>query len=79
MSRPHLARGALAALLLLTALTAWIGHGGAPAPLAALAFVKAAIIGAVFLELDHAPSRFGAAAGFVVAVVVGGAAWATAG
>lgn len=76
MNRTHVARAALAALLALTGLTAWASETGAALPLAALSLAKVAVVGVVFLELDHAHPVYRVAAAVVVSAVLLGAIYA---
>lgn len=72
MKRSTLAFGALVALLLLTGVT-WAVSDGSAATIAAVAAVKIAVIGVVFLELDRSWPGWAAISALVVAGVLGGA------
>ncbi len=75
MKRSHIAWFALLALLLLTGGSLLVSEQEAgPWPVAALALVKAAIICAVFLELDRAWPGWAVIAGLVLTAIAGGAA-----
>ena len=70
MSRGTVAHLALGLLLLLT-LATWCAEGAVV--LAAVAALKIAVIGAVFLDLDRAWPGWALISGLVVAAVLGGA------
>lgn len=75
MSRSRLAFAALAALLLLTALTGLAFEGAlSNLALAGIAVTKSAVIAWVFLELDRSARGWAALGAVLVVGIVGGAA-----
>ncbi len=78
MTRVRLALLALAALILLTGLTAWLVESMAsPLLLAAIAVLKCLVVGIAFLELDKAWPIWGLLAALLVLAIAGGAALLT--
>ena len=75
MTRHHVSVIALVALLVLTGATWWLAEGTArPGAIAAVAVLKASVIGGVFLELDRAHPAWAALAVLVVGGIAGGTA-----